>query len=349
MGNVNTRLWTIHQTLPADLRNQRIQEAAKALQDGKTIAFPTETVYGLGGSAWKPDAIDRIFSAKGRPNDNPLILHIGSKNQLDELVLQVPKLAETLMDAFWPGPLTLILPKRPEVPERVTGGLNTVAVRLPGHKLARELLQASGVPVAAPSANRSGRPSPTTAAHVEKDLSGRVDGIVDGGATGFGLESTVVDATGTTPVILRPGGITSEAIQKVCGSVEVAEKEDNEAHPQSPGMKYTHYAPDGDLYIIEGSTAFFQKNITSAQKAGRQVAALADDKELSELKPDTAVSLGAAADTNEAARRLYAALREADEAEAEIIFARSYASDGIGGALMNRLEKAAGGKYLREG
>lgn len=235
--------------------DEMLQPFARMLAEGKTVAFPTETVYGLGADATNLEALAAIFEAKGRPSDNPLIVHVAEKCQVEELTSHITPLAETLMEHFWPGPLTIILKKSNVVPSIVTAGLDTVALRMPAHPLARRLIALAGVPVAAPSANRSGRPSPTLGAHVIADLKGRVDAIIDGGPCAVGLESTVVDATGTVPVILRPGGVTREMLETVVPRVEVdpglLEESDHLQHltPRSPGMKYTHYAPKAWMII----------------------------------------------------------------------------------------------------
>lgn len=235
--------------------DEELMPFARMLAEGKTVAFPTETVYGLGADATNPAALEAIFQAKGRPSDNPLIVHVAEKSQVEPLTLDITPLAETLMAHFWPGPLTIILKKAAMVPDIVTAGLDTVALRMPSHPLARRLIALSGVPVAAPSANRSGKTSPTLGAHVIADLQGRVDAIIDGGPCAVGLESTVVDATGTLPVILRPGGVTREMLEAVVPLVEVdpslvsSQGETQDVTPRSPGMKYTHYAPRARMII----------------------------------------------------------------------------------------------------
>src|SRR5690606_22423426 len=242
--SMHTQYWELGKDRAAD--REMIKQAAALLRQGKVVAFPTETVYGLGADARSDEAVSRIFQAKGRPSDNPLIVHIAELSQLEELVESVPPEARLLMDRLWPGPLTLVLPaKEGAVSSKVTAGLSTVAVRMPDHPVALELIRASGCPLAAPSANRSGRPSPTTARHVMDDLQGLADGVLDGGATGVGLESTVVETEERRMVVLRPGGISVEELRSFGVNVELdrALSVPTEAAPRSPGMKYTHYAP----------------------------------------------------------------------------------------------------------
>ena len=238
-------------------RSEVMEKAGEILKSGGLVAFPTETVYGLGGDALNPEASAKIYAAKGRPSDNPLIVHIADMEALKVLASEVPEKAKLLADRFWPGPLTMIMPKSDAVPYATTGGLDTVAIRMPSHPTAYELIRSSGVYIAAPSANTSGRPSPTTAQHVYEDLNGRIDMIIDSGKVDIGLESTIVDLTGEIPTILRPGYITRAMLEEVVGPVTIdkailAEHEDPNLRPKAPGMKYKHYAPKGDLVIVEG-------------------------------------------------------------------------------------------------
>ncbi|NMO94543.1 L-threonylcarbamoyladenylate synthase [Paenibacillus lemnae] len=331
-----------------------LQEAGGLLAGGGTVAFPTETVYGLGADARNHAAVEQIFAAKGRPSDNPLIVHISNEDQLDELVLEVNETERKLMQAFWPGPLTLVLPVRPgKVSPRVTAGLDTVAVRMPDHPVALALISASGCPLAAPSANRSGRPSPTVAAHVLEDLSGVIDGVLDGGPAGVGVESTVVQAGRDGAVtVLRPGGVTEEQLARVAASVTRdpallrAGHADSPA-PRSPGMKYTHYAPKGALCVVKGRTAAtvsakIQAELDAAQDRGEITGVLSYDEHIGIYRADVAVSLGSLAAPEEAARRLYAGLRQFDEAGATFLLAEACPEKGLGEAVMNRLLKAAG-------
>ena len=322
-----------------------IAEGAKYIQEGGLVAFPTETVYGLGANALDAEAVRNIFVAKGRPGDNPLIVHISRTEHLRPLISGKPSAAtQRLMDAYWPGPMTLIFPKSTLVPSAVTAGLDTVAIRMPSHIVARQLIEASFLPIAAPSANTSGKPSPTTAAHVLADMNGRIPLILDGGPCQVGLESTVIDATGSIPRILRPGGITPEMIERVTGNVLVddavmrplAEGE----QPRSPGMKYRHYAPKGNLTIVRGT----------AENVARRINRLYDDS------PDSALILARAQNLplygNRAcislgetpadmAHNLFDALRKADELGAVSIFSEALEETGMGLAVMNRLNRAA--------
>ena len=251
---------TIMQTInPESFRDEELEEACRILQKGGLVAFPTETVYGLGGDAMYSEASAKIYAAKGRPSDNPLIVHIADMDALEDIAQSVPEAAVKLADHFWPGPLTMIFPKKEAVPKSTTGGLETVAVRMPSHPVARALIRESGVYIAAPSANTSGRPSPTKAEHVKEDLDGRIDMILDGGAVGIGLESTIVDLSTGVPTILRPGYITGEMLEDVLGEVQVdpailSQKMNPNIVAKAPGMKYRHYAPKGQMTIIEGDT-----------------------------------------------------------------------------------------------
>ncbi|MGJ8730536.1 L-threonylcarbamoyladenylate synthase [Listeria aquatica] len=342
---METKLWNI------DQGKEIYQEAAELLRSGETVAFPTETVYGLGADATNPDAVKQIYEAKGRPSDNPLIVHIADAKQMQEFIAEVPEKAEKLMEAFWPGPLTLILPIKPGVlAESVTAGLKTVGVRMPVHPVGLELLRITNRPIAAPSANRSGRPSPTTARHVEEDLSGRISAIIDGGSTGVGLESTVLDVTSDIPVILRPGGVSTEQIEEVIGEVRSARNiPKKEEVPKAPGMKYTHYAPLAPVYLVEGGAAFWDKQIKRGLDRGEKVGLLLSDELAAEIRePVMKIKIGSRAQMDEIARRLYDGLRLFDHTDTTLILAETFSKDGIGDAVMNRLEKAAGNKYLNE-
>ncbi|MGM0883949.1 MAG: L-threonylcarbamoyladenylate synthase [Bacillota bacterium] len=348
-----TKVWRVNEADKQPLRPQ-LQEAANLLGGGGLVAFPTETVYGLGADARSTAAVERIFAAKGRPSDNPLIVHIANRRQLDELVLPYPQLAAALMDRFWPGPLTIVLPARPgALSPLVTAGLPTVGVRIPDHKAALELLELAGCPVAAPSANRSGRPSPTLAEHVLDDLDGRIDGVVDGGATGVGLESTVIELDGDRTIrILRPGGITREELQTAApdAAVDSASADEPEAVPRSPGMKYTHYAPQGELQLVQGTPeaviVYIRSQVEAAQKRGEVTGVLAFEERFAAYGADIVVSCGSESELTDAAHRLYAALRRFDAAGAQRIWAESCTEHGIGAALMNRMAKAAGNRII---
>lgn len=339
-----------------------LQAAAACIRQGQTVAFPTETVYGLGADARSTVAVEAVFVAKGRPSDNPLIVHIAHRDQLDTLVTEVNETAEALMAAFWPGPLTLVLPVRSgAVSPRVTAGLDTVAVRMPDHPVALQLIAAAACPVAAPSANRSGRPSPTLASHVREDLDGRIGGIVDGGPTGVGVESTVVQVGDDgTVTILRPGGITAEQLSAVAARVAtdpalLAEGADGVGSPapRSPGMKYTHYAPAGALCVVEGPpaavAAWISAALAEAAQRGERTAVLAFAEHAEQYRADAVFSLGDASELEEAARRLYAALRNCDEQGATYIVAEACSREGLGAAVMNRLLKAAGNQLIQVG
>ena len=326
-----------------------LAEAGRVIRRGGLVAFPTETVYGLGADALNGQAVAGIFAAKGRPGDNPLIVHVAAKTMLSELVREVPTQATALMEAFWPGPLTLILPAGAKVPRQVTAGLATVALRMPDHPVALGLIQAAGTPVAAPSANTSGRPSPTTAAHVRQDLDGRIDLLLDAGPAGIGLESTVLDLTAPTPLILRPGGITPEKLKAVLGQVALAPPLDGIAAatepPRSPGMKYTHYAPQAPLFLFEGAepeTAAKIKEAAAFFRAKGLRVGILSYEDAADLSPFGLVLRAGRRDRPETvAASLYDVLRRFDQLGVEIILAAGIADQGIGLAVMNRLRKAA--------
>ena len=327
---------------------EALARAGALIRSGELVAFPTETVYGLGADALNAEAVKRIFEAKGRPGDNPLIVHISALQQLAPLVAGAPSpMAKALMDAWWPGPMTLIFPKSDLVPPEVTAGLSTVAVRFPAHPDARALIDAAARPVAAPSANRSGRPSPTTAKHVWEDMNGRIPLILDGGPCRVGLESTVIDVTGAVPRILRPGGVTPEMIEVTCGAAQVDEtvmrplKEGE--RPRSPGMKYRHYAPRGALTIVKGSAEDVAEAIRrlydEAGAKGQKPLILALENHLPAYGDRRTLSLGP--DAEAMAHNMFDALRRADELGAEVLFSEAVADTGLGLAVMNRLGRAA--------
>ncbi len=371
---------------PAD---EELLEAARILKEGGLVAFPTETVYGLGGNALDAGAARRIYEAKGRPSDNPLIAHISSMEELPFLVREVPEAGRILAEKFWPGPLTMIFPKSERVPLGTTGGLDTVAVRMPDDAVARKLIGLAGVPVAAPSANLSGRPSPTTADHVWQDLQGKIEMIVDGGPVGIGVESTIVDVTGPVPVILRPGFITREMLDALFNHVEIDPaiigpmKEG--VRPRAPGMKYRHYAPKGQLTLVELSeetvreldtpgSRLHERTVEMMKSRGisravdlesvymaSQVDRLAAEKEKEGYRTGVICteesravytarikrSIGRRADADSVAHNLYAVLREFDDLGVDYIFSESFARDHLGQAIMNRLSKAAGYQICR--
>lgn len=333
------------------LKANEIEVAARLLREGQLVAFPTETVYGLGASAWSEKAVAGIFLAKGRPQDNPLIVHIAEKEQVMELAAAIPPEAERLMERFWPGPLTLLFPRRPQVPELVCAGLETVAVRQPAHPLALELIRQAGVPLAAPSANLSGRPSPTLAEHVWEDLAGRIAAVLDGGPVGVGVESTVLDLLGPEPMILRPGGVTREELEEALGRRVALDPAllGQTDRPRSPGMKYRHYAPAAPLLLLDGPEREEVWRRIAAEAAA-DTGILISEEGAAYLAGRCAGQMLVLAPLNRpdlAAQRLYSALRTMDQAGVKRILAEAWPRHGLGLALMNRMEKAAGGNYLR--
>jgi L-threonylcarbamoyladenylate synthase len=331
-----------------------IEEAGRIIRQGGLVAFPTETVYGLGGDALNPHSSEKIYAAKGRPSDNPLIVHIAKKEDVYRIAQEVSHKAEKLMEAFWPGPLTMIFQKKPIVPDKTTGGLDTVAVRLPSDRIAAAFIQAAGGFVAAPSANVSGRPSTTTAEHVVEDLSGRIEMILDGGQAVIGLESTIVDVSGETPVILRPGVITKAMMEQVIGPMETDQAiidPNSGIRPKAPGMKYRHYAPRADLTIVEGETEAVIGEINrlteEAMNHGKQVGIIATDETASRYPMGLVMSLGARSHEEEISMHLFEVLRKFDDTEVTCIFSESFEQADIGPAIMNRLLKAAGHKVIR--
>jgi Sua5/YciO/YrdC/YwlC family protein len=353
-----TKVWRVAEADDAAVLAGQLEEAAALLSEGELVAFPTETVYGLGADARNTKAVEGIFQAKGRPSDNPLIVHIADERQLDELVLPYPELAGRLMKKLWPGPLTIVLPVRPEaVSPLVTAGLSTVGIRMPDHPAALALIRQAGCPVAAPSANRSGRPSPTLAEHVLEDLDGKISGVVDGGATGVGLESTVIELPDSDTIrILRPGGITAEQLQNAAPEAAVdapaAAKSDIAEAPRSPGMKYTHYAPQGDLAIVQGDDSsevarYIQEQVNAAKASHLKTGILTFDERASVYDADLMLTYGSELHLEQAAHRLYAALRRFDAEGVQLIWAEGCSEEGIGLALMNRLAKAAGHQIVR--
>jgi L-threonylcarbamoyladenylate synthase len=346
MAYLETKKWMIEDV---DLSYPQIKEAAMWIRKNEVIAFPTETVYGLGANAFSTEAVAKIFQAKGRPDDNPLIVHIANLEQLKGLVNEIPAHANTLIEAFWPGPLTLVLNKGEGIADNVTAGLSTVAVRMPNHPVALALISEANVPIAAPSANVSGKPSPTKADHVYDDLAGKIVGIVDGGATGVGVESTVLDCTTEIPMILRPGGVSREELEKVIGSVAVdpALEDDGQA-PKSPGLKYKHYAPKAKLYLVKGSVSFLQKQVIAAKENGNKVGILTTVENDKTYQADAILSCGSRNDLSSVALNLYQVLRKFDEYDLDVIFSETFSEEGVGKAIMNRLTKAAGGDVIHE-
>ncbi len=334
--------------------SEAVKEAGKIIKSGGLVAFPTETVYGLGGDALDEKAAEKIYAAKGRPSDNPLIVHIAKIEDLDKIVTEVPEKAKKLAQTFWPGPLTMIFPKSKEVPYGTTGGLDTVAVRMPNHPLALALIREGGGYIAAPSANLSGRPSPTCSSHVEEDLTGRIDMILDGGPVGIGLESTIVDFTEEVPVILRPGYINQDMLENAIGTVKIDKgliAPDSGIHPKAPGMKYRHYAPVGDLTIVEGNPEAVKRKIRELTKTklaeGFRVGIITTEENLSDYSEGIVKSVGTRLKEETIGQNLFGILREFDEIGVEFIYSESFDTPFMGMAIMNRLNKAAGHQVIK--
>ncbi len=333
---------------------EAIARAGEILKRGGLVAFPTETVYGLGGDALNENSSRLIYAAKGRPSDNPLIVHITNMEALKKIVTEIPPAARKLAERYWPGPLTMIFHKSSAVPLATTGGLDTVAVRMPSHKTARAMIDAAGGYIAAPSANRSGRPSPTVARYVIEDLDGLVDMIIDGGEVNIGLESTIIDLTGEVPTILRPGYVTQDMLTETLGLVDVDRTIlDANSHqaPKAPGMKYRHYAPKGNLSIVEGEpervVSYINERISALQKEGRKTGVIATDETAARYHGDDVKSVGSRRDEEVIARHLFRILREFDDDNVEVMFTESFETAGIGQAIMNRLLKAAGHQVIQ--
>ena len=336
-----------------------LDKAASIIRDGGLVAFPTETVYGLGGNALNKESSKKIYEAKGRPSDNPLIVHVSDISEVAPLVKNIPDKAKKLMDAFWPGPMTLVFEKSNIVPDETTGGLDSVAIRLPANTVARELIKKSGVPIAAPSANQSGRPSPTTSSHVICDMNGKIDMIIDGGSSTVGLESTIIDVTKDRPLVLRPGFISLEDIIETIGDAgydpAILKKPDKNYKPKAPGMKYRHYAPKAPLRIIKGSDEAVTKKILSlseeAKLQGKKLAIICQEERRKIYEDDAVVviSIGRGNDYEEIARNLFGVLRKCDEVGADEIVSECFYGGGLGDAIMNRLIKAAGYNVVEAG
>ncbi len=347
---MNTQIYKIDSKA---VDHRKMEEAAQLIRSGELVAFPTETVYGLGADALNPQASKKIYAAKGRPSDNPLIVHIAKFEDLEEIAKEVPQEAKKLADAFWPGPLTMIVYKNEKVPYETTGGMDTVAIRMPDHPAALELIRQSGCLIAAPSANTSGRPSPTLAEHVAEDLGGRIPMILDGGEVGIGIESTIIDLTEKIPMILRPGYITKEMLEAVIGTVRTDPgiiAADSTKKPKAPGMKYRHYAPKANLMLIDGAKCAVVDKINELTDAmhseGKKVGIIGTDETVASYRGDMVLSIGAREDEDAIARHLYKLLREFDEADVDVIYSESFATPRIGQAIMNRLLKAAGHQVL---
>ena len=332
-----------------DRAKEILARAGSIIREGGLVAFPTETVYGLGGDGLNPESSKKIYAAKGRPSDNPLIVHVADMEAVEKIVEEVPREAYKLAEAFWPGPLTLIMKKNDKVPYETTGGLDTVAIRMPSNRIAMELIKQSGGYIAAPSANTSGRPSPTLASHCIEDLSGKIEMIIDGGAVGIGLESTIIDLTSDTPMILRPGYITPKMLGDVLGSVDIDRTiidSTSTQKPKAPGMKYRHYAPKGQLTIVEGSQdaviAYINARSKEASAKGQKVGIIGTDATKSLYSADVIKSVGKREDEETIAHELFKVLREFDEENVDVMFSESFDDSGLGQAIMNRLLKAAG-------
>ena len=331
------------------------QQAAQIICRGGLVAFPTETVYGLGADGMSEDAARKIYAAKGRPTDNPLILHIADRKDLERITDKVTEDADKLMTCFWPGPLTLIFEKRKEVPYGITGGLETVAVRMPSHPAIRELIRRSGTAIAAPSANTSGRPSPTMAEHVWEDMAGRIDMLIDGGNVGIGLESTIVDMTVDPPMLLRPGYITVPMLKRVIGRLQIDPSLMEEAapgvKPKAPGMKYRHYAPKAELTIAEGeldkAAEEIERLAEEKRRQGYRTGIIATEETRKFYHGEDVRIIGTRQDEETIARHLFAVLREFDELGTQYIFSEAFSQQDLGQAIMNRLLKAAGHQIIR--
>jgi len=338
-----------------DVDKEKLRFAAEVLRGGGLVAFPTETVYGLGADALNENAVKKIFEAKGRPSDNPLIVHITGKEWADSLTASVPPAAEILMDRFWPGPLTLVLQKSDKVPGAITAGLSTVGLRAPAHPVALALIREAGIPIAAPSANISGRPSPTTPKHVIDDLYGKVDVVIDGGCSKVGVESTVLDVTVTPPMILRPGGVSYEQLLDVLGDVAIdpslLKKSSENFVPKAPGMKYKHYSPKADVIVVEGETEKVVRKINSLieeyKKSNTSVGVLSTDQTKMLYGDVPVISLGDRLKPETIAANLFKAFRDFDDIGIEVILAEAINNQGIGLAVMNRMKKAAGYNIIK--
>lgn len=340
----------------AESIDEKLSVAGDVIRRGGLVAFPTETVYGLGGDALCPASSGKIYAAKGRPSDNPLIIHIAEMAALERIVCEIPKKAAKLAEVFWPGPLTMIFKKSAIVPHQTTGGLDTVAVRMPSHPLAALLIKKAGGYVAAPSANLSGKPSPTLAKYVVQDLDGRIDMILAADGVEIGLESTIVDLTGEIPVILRPGYITQKMLSEVVGETELditIYDSDTAQAPKAPGMKYRHYAPKGELVIVEGEpqrvARYINEQAAAHEAAGLRTGVIATLEQFAQYQAASVKNAGSRCDAHEAAKKLYTFLREFDDEKIDCIYAESFADtmdQGFGQAVMNRLLKAAGHKVI---
>lgn len=330
--------------------DEELFEAAEILRNGGLVAIPTETVYGLGANALDESASKKIYEAKGRPSDNPLIAHISCMGELSALVKEIPEAGKKLAEKYWPGPLTMIFPKKDIVPYGTTGGLETVAIRMPSDPVANRLIKLAGVPVAAPSANTSGRPSPTKAEHVVEDMNGKIEMIIDSGEVGIGVESTIVDVSGEVPMLLRPGAITMEMLRETLGEVEIDPAIlgplSADVKPKAPGMKYRHYAPQAEMTLVEGETErvveFINHEAKLALEAGLQVGIICTEESRECYECGILNVIGSRENEESVAHNLFAVLREFDDQKVDCIFSESFSKDRLGQAIMNRLCKAAG-------
>ena len=336
-----------------ETEDMQLHRAGAIMQQGGIVAFPTETVYGLGGDALNKESSRKIYAAKGRPSDNPLIVHISKFEDIYLITSYVSEEAKKIADCFWPGPLTMILPKSDLVPYETTGGLDTVAVRMPSHPIAQKLIAYSGGYVAAPSANTSGKPSPTVAKYVIEDMAGKIDAIIDGGEVGIGLESTIIDLTAPKPEILRPGYITEAMLAEVLGEVKtditILKAEDGTA-PKAPGMKYRHYAPKGELVIVQGEpedvVLYINERTEADKQQGIKTGIIGTKEQAEKYVADVVKSVGSRQDEESIAKHLYTYLREFDDEQVDRIYSEAFATEGFGQAIMNRLLKAAGHKVV---
>lgn len=342
---MNTEIFRIN---PQNIDLHSMEKAGEIIRNGGLAAFPTETVYGLGASALDEGAVGKIYAAKGRPSDNPLIVHVCSKEQIKSIAQNISETSQKLIDAFMPGPFTIILKKNECIPDKVTAGLETIAIRFPKNNIACALIKAAGVPIAAPSANLSGKPSPTTAEHVIHDMDGRIDCIIDGGSCEVGVESTIVDASGKVPVLLRPGGITFDMLRETVPEAVIDEhvlkSVSAEEKPKCPGMKYKHYAPEADVTVVEGEKAAVQAKIRQLleENNGKINGVLT----MYGSDYDSAVMISAGETNKEYAQNLFSALRKFDDLGVETVFAEFCEKDGYGLAVKNRLYKSAGNKVI---
>ena len=326
-----------------------IEEAGKVIRNGGTVAFPTETVYGLGANALDDEAVRKIFIAKGRPQDNPLIIHVSTK-EISELVKDVPEVAQKIIDKFWPGPLTVILEKKDIIPNVTSANLNTIGIRMPNSEIALKLIELAERPIAAPSANISGRPSPTEVERCVEDLNGRVDYIIGGESSDIGVESTIVDCTVNPPLVLRPGGITLEMLKEINPEIELDKalksKPNDDFKPKAPGMKYKHYAPNAHLKIIKGKNEktieIINEIVENDIEKGNDIAILTTNENLNKFNNGKVISLGSENDLKEIAKNLFEALRKCDDLGVQYILCQGFEENGVGLAIMNRLNKAAG-------